>query len=438
MTTKAGAERLILMTQPDPVWEGMHKYFHWPVEPAECLLALDGLIERATLSPRVPEDVHRKFAIVCDIYRYGLFRYDLFAQAADQAFLIAETAFRRRFLEYYGNRVPFVTPDGQRHTVETASYEALDKAVNRRPLRPRAGPRWLLASKLSPQGPHEGFDASFMALLRWGFDEGLLPGRKGTHIAQMFQSRRNRAGHPTYRRVPPSGPASDLCTVAELINCLWGDPAPGGHLFPLPAPVHRVPMAIGKNRDGRSVWFDRAAGLPGWQSDDREAEVTLVLAADSDDVSLFQPGFEHTAYPCRLIWGPGTWEQAVDVLGRSNAEEDDVVWADRVFMIRTGTGLRASIGPLGSLFGVGPWVDGMESPRSIEAVRALPESQRQGSWFVVRADSPSDALGHVMGKGLGIDADLHKPRRFHRCSCGIDELAAGKDWQEALRMASGG
>jgi len=163
------------------------------------------------------------------------------------------------------------------------------------------------------------------------------------------------------------------------------------------------------------------------------------LAPDGGDVSTFEPEFEHTAYPCKLIWGPGTWKQAVDFLGRSNIEEDDVVWADRIFMIRTGLGLRASTGPLGSLFGVGPWADDVESPRSPGAVQALPESQRQGSWFVIRANFPNDALEHVMGKYLGSDTalhELHELRRLPRCSCGVDELAAAKNWKEALQVAS--
>jgi len=267
------------MTQPDPAWEGMHRYFGWPSEPAECLMALERETERARLSARVPEDVHRQFAIVCNIYWYGLFQYDFFAQAADQAFLIAETAFRRRFLEYYDNRVPFVSEGGAKHyIVETNNYGILDKELKSKTLKPKKGlEKWLLESKIPLRPPHKNFDTSFLALLRWGFDEGLLPGRKGTHIAKVFQNRRNRAGHPTYRREPPLGPARDLCSVAELINCLWGDRAQGGQLFPVPAPVHRIPMAIGKSRDDRSVWFGTAAGLPNWQGDDRDAEVMIVL-----------------------------------------------------------------------------------------------------------------------------------------------------------------
>jgi len=410
----------------------MHRSFGWPAEPEECLAALERQIEPAKLSERVPEDVRRQFAIVCTIYRYGLFRYDFFALAADQAFLIAETAFRRRFLEYYANHVPFVSKDGtHRHTVETIDYGVLDEAFRQHILSPST---WLLESKVSPQQPHAGFNGSFNALLRWGFDEGLLPGRKGTQIARVFRERRNHAGHPTYRREPPSGPAGDLRTVAELVNCLWDDHAEGGQFFQAPASVHRILTAIGKSRDGQSVWFGRADGLPAWPEADRHAEVTIILANFDSDLTGFEPGFERTAYPCQLMWGPGRWEQAVDFVRRSGIEEDDVEVRGRVFLIRVGSGLRAPIGSLGLQFG--PWVEGVESPRSPEAAAVLPESKRSGRWFMIRSDFPNDALEHVVAtRHLSQANVVHVIRRAPRCSCGVDELLGGKSWEEALRAA---
>jgi len=225
--------------RPDSIWQSLG-ILGYSAEPEKLLNDLEEMIAGARLSERVPEDVRRQFEAVRKQFLRGISEYDFFHIAAGRAYLIAETALRYQFLEYYGQQIPFVSRDGLRTEVLTiGNFEALLQLLRDRQTRKE----WLLKSKRSDR-PHKLFNGSFTALLRWAFDEQLLPGRRATWMSQVFTGFRNMAGHPSYGCQPPAEPARQICDVAEFINCLWGERVPAGRLFPVPGFVQRVPFAV--------------------------------------------------------------------------------------------------------------------------------------------------------------------------------------------------
>lgn len=74
MSWESGAERLAALVRPDPIWaSSMHNLFGWPSEPEECSLSLEKMIESTKHSVRVPEELHRQFEVVRNVFRFGLF-----------------------------------------------------------------------------------------------------------------------------------------------------------------------------------------------------------------------------------------------------------------------------------------------------------------------------------------------------------------------------
>jgi hypothetical protein len=412
------------LRRPDRIWRSMGPFFGYSSDPEACVAQLNELVASAVLSQEVPERLREQFAVARKLFLHGFFEYGFFWVAAAQGYLIAETALRERFLQYYAGNVPFVWSDGSRsETVNVGHFEQLWDLLRGR-LRPRD---WKLASVRSSQ-PHDGFDGNFTSLLRWAFDEQLLPGRKGTHIGRVFTERRNMAGHPSYGREPPTGPARELCDVAEFINCLWGQRAGDGRLFPVPGRIQRVPVAVVRDRQRGSVSFGGVATLSHSDDLNAEAEVTIVQAAIDDNLASFRDGFESTSYPATKIWGPGSPRDALDFLAANPVPDDEVTFADRLFVIRTGRDLHAEIGPFDKR------VEGVELPRSPAVAAMLPGPLHAGKWYVLQADFPDDAFMHVVEhrKALG----RHRIRRPPRCSCGVDELIAAASWKVAMETAA--
>jgi hypothetical protein len=414
-----GGSRVTEVFQPDPIWRSLG-IFGYSGEPEILLADLQEMIAAARLSERVPEDVRRQFEGVCKHFLHGFFEYDFFWVAAGRAYLIAESALRHRFLEYYGHQIPFISRDGLKTDVLTVgNFESLWQLLRDR----RRRREWLLESKHSDR-PHRQFDGSLAALLRWAFDEQLLPGRRATWIARVFAGFRNMAGHPSYGCQPPAEPAWQICDVAELINCLWGERTAGGRLFPIPRLVHRVPVAIIRDFESGSVSFGTAERFADWDDVNDRAGVTLVLASIGDDIANFRHGFESTRCPSTAIWGPGSRKDALAYLALNPVSEDDVAYVDRLFLVRTGRDMRAKVGPF-------DWpVEGVELPRSTDAALALPARKQSGNWYVIRADYPDDAFEHVIQRRRS--GAQHKIRRAPRCLCGVDELAAAVTWEKAM------
>src|SRR3954462_11944184 len=65
-------------------------------------------IESAMLAEDVPEGVRDYWARVLLLHQHGVLEYEFFSAAADLALLGLEGALRRRFVDFYGGRIPVV------------------------------------------------------------------------------------------------------------------------------------------------------------------------------------------------------------------------------------------------------------------------------------------------------------------------------------------
>jgi hypothetical protein len=66
------------------------------------------LMTQLDLPASVPDAVSKSFDRIRSIYRQGLFCYDLYTVAGDQARLLIELALKERFVEFYGGTVLFI------------------------------------------------------------------------------------------------------------------------------------------------------------------------------------------------------------------------------------------------------------------------------------------------------------------------------------------
>ena len=103
----------------------------------------------------------------------------------------------------------------------------------------------------------------------------------------------------------------------------------------------------------------------------------LVRAVLHDDgLTHFDGLFETTTYPCDLLWGPGIWEDAADWLASEPPSGDAVEVLDRLFLFQRDEGR-------------------LYLPRNPDVAAGLAGEERQGTWYLVRADSPADAITHA-------------------------------------------
>jgi len=74
------------------------------------------VMARLDVPASVPEAIAKSFDRVRSIYRQGLFCYDLYTVAGDQARLLVEQALKERFIEFYGGTVLFTHGQGKTQT----------------------------------------------------------------------------------------------------------------------------------------------------------------------------------------------------------------------------------------------------------------------------------------------------------------------------------
>ena len=118
------------------------------------------------------------------------------------------------------------------------------------------------------------------------------------------------------------------------------------------------------------------ASMPG-NSRSEEWTWVLVRAVPHDEGLLrFDSLFEVTVYPCELLWGPGTAAEATGWFEREQPQADEAAVLDRLFLIQ----YRG---------------DHLYLPRRPEIALSLEAADLAGTWYVVRADAPTDAFGHV-------------------------------------------
>jgi hypothetical protein len=225
---------------------------------------------------------------------------------------------------------------------------------------------------------------------------------------RILKALRNHVAHGTSGHlVMPTEAARTLSDAAKVINRLWGSSTPGGGLYP--APIQREIQLV--------AWDPASSVLTGpagnGEPDAKFLSWTyfLVRAVLHDDgLSRFDAMFETTTYPCDLLWGPGRWPAARAWLDEERPEADEVDVLDRLFLLQLHDG---------RLF----------LPRSPAVAAGLTGAERQGTWYLVRADFPADAITHVRGVIAG--QCISEGRACDQCAA---ESVGTGSWQEMIGL----
>jgi len=127
----------------------------------------------------------------------------------------------------------------------------------------------------------------------------------------------------------------------------------------------------------------------------------------------FDARYETARYPSEWLWGDGSPRDALAWLRREQPASDAVDILDRAFLLRFHDDL-------------------LYLPRSPDIAAAIGPSERPGIWYVVRADSPVDAFGHLrqaLAGGFGCTRRGRCPR------CPVEVIEAGS-WQSAMDLVA--
>jgi hypothetical protein len=313
----------------------------------------------------VPETVRKSFDRIRSIYRQGLFCYDLYTFAGDQARLLVELALKERFVEFHDGTVLFTDGQGDTQTVTASSFDKVYRAIRKADGRPR---HWKI--QLRSGRPGFQFTGGLASLLRWARAEGLLTGQ-GDRMRDVVRKRsRDGVAHPDYHLEMPDHAVRAIADVAHVIRQLWG--APSGTC------VVRYPVLLSwtDTEATRSVVTRSVPGNPARPARGGNPECVVVLA-DPDDPDLFDydSRFESTNSPCDLLWGPGNTADALEWFAGHSPEPDTAETADRLFLLQY-CGDRLSL------------------PRSPALAAALRSGEKDGTWFLIRADVPTYAFNH--------------------------------------------
>jgi hypothetical protein len=224
----------------------------------------------------VPETVKMSFDRVRSIYRQGLFCYDLYAVAGDQARLLVEQVLKERFIEFHGGTVLFTDGQGKTQTVTASTFDEVYRGIRKADGRPV---KWTIQLRSGRTGFR--FTGGLSSLLRWARAEGLLTGQ-GDRMRDVIRKRaRDRAAHPDYHLEMPDHAVRAIADVAHVIRQLWGAP-PG-------TTVDRYPVLLS--------WTDtevtRSVAGSYEQVARGENPECVVVLADPDDPDLFDYGQAH-------------------------------------------------------------------------------------------------------------------------------------------------
>lgn len=331
------------------------------------------MIAHLDLVQNVPDAVRDNFERLRTIYSYGVLCYDFYTVAHDQARLVLGQALGARFIEDFNGTVIVVDKNGvELPPVKVQTYAELSEQV-RTGHWARKG--WRL--RLRRTGQYIRFDGMTDSLLTWARTEGLLHGEGNRHRERLLKDLRDNAAHPTgYHLLTPAHAAQALADLAELINHLWGADTPGGRMYP--APVHRDIIAVGWDTTTmHMIWFSADHPAPTLPDLSTEDFVYVLVRAHADDqVAQFDAQYESTRYPCEWLFGPCSWQDAAAWLAREQPAADQVDILDRHFLLRYQQ-------------------PRLYLPRHPNVAAALDGTERDGTWFLVRADSPLPPFNHL-------------------------------------------
>lgn len=325
--------------------------------PEDAALYLQHSVSSLELVERVPDDTRKSFERLRTLYAYGVLCYELYTVAGDLARLVIEQALRERFLPFYEGTVTFVHAHDHREcTISARNWDELKAALPQ----PR---QWRLRLRSGHQPV--SFDGMLTSLLRWARAEGLLTGQSDRMRDAPRAWFRNYVAHSHYHLYDPGPAARAIIDLAQIINRLWG--APWGRL------TRREPMVIAWSGD--TVTWNAAATFTLTHA---TGDFTCVIVlADPEDPGLpdYDARYESTYRPCDWLWGPGTWAQAEVWLQGHQPASDEAETIDRPFLLRYKDTL-------------------LHLPQNPAVVAGLSAGDREGTWYLVQADSPFDAFGH--------------------------------------------
>jgi hypothetical protein len=379
--------------------------------PEATVAYLQDVLAGTDLVEAVPESTRLSFERVRTTFIYGALDYDLFTVAEALARVVTEHALRDRFLAYYDGNIPFTNDRGAERVEQARSYEDVMNILNKPGIKPRKGRpiEWRL--KLPRSGEAIVFNGMLANLWTWARKEGLLPGHWARRLQPAQVALRNIVAHPSgYHVTCPVDAARVIRDVAEVINCLWGTRTPGGRLHP--APVRRVVLAVAWDADRIAVSDVSSLASTGITAD---GTCILVRAVPDDlgDLLQFDAPFETTRYPIDLLWGPGALADARAWYEAHQPVEDDIDPLDRPFLIQHRAGR-------------------LEPPRRPTIAAALADEDRDGIWYIVRADDPASAYNHVQ-QIIANDPECTGTGPCARCAA---ESVGNGTWQQAMALLS--
>lgn len=362
------------------------------LEPSSSAAYLAEMMSHATLVEAVPEDVRLSFERVRTVFMHGLLDYDLFSAAYSLGHLVLEGALRTRFITYYKDGIPILR-DGSEEVLAVSSFAQYHRVL--RSARKRRQKLQLGGDKPEP------LPQGYPDLYAWARHRGLLIGQRNIGVFGSIVKLRNYVAHPEGHMVDmPPNVFRFLRDLTEIVNRLWGHNNEGGRLFP--GPIARWARAAALAPDGRaSLTFSSLAQV---RSETDRADWTygvFLAAAEEDLITIgaqtpgglgftYVSGFQITAYPAELLWGPGRWDELVASLGQfsEHSPVDQVSFLDRNFYIR--------VTPHG----------GIELPRDRRDVLATEFDDDSATWHVLRADFPMDAFVLIRDREHAPDPEL--------------------------------
>ena len=378
------------------------------------------VIARCDLADDVTEGIRNSFERLRTLHSYGVLCYEAYTVAQDLAWLLLEQALRERFLEFHNHVVPLVSAkSGDQVSLTANDFSVIDNAFRRGGSHAKG--KWRLPLT---NGSTMGFSGSMAQLQEWARREALLDGQRNKRLDPLYRSMRNDVAHPHYHLVMPVDSARTIRDLAEIINRLWGHTTPGGRLCPAPLERDILIVAWAGTQQGAARTILRDYQLEGFTEPGDWTCVIVRGVFEDEGIWEFDARYERTKFPAKLLWGPGSREEALAWLREAAPERDSVSYLDRLFVVRIHEG-RASIA------------------RTPDVALAIPAERRAGRWLLVRADFPLDAFAHArhLKDGIGCGGSIMEqiPREAkdgHLLSgCAIEELFDG-DWDGLLAKLS--
>lgn len=315
-------------------------------------------ISQVELAAAVPETTRYAFERLCTLFAYGFLCYELYTVTGNMARMVTEQALRERFLPFYGGQLTFVRASDQLE--KQVSADRWD-AIPRRLLQDG---KWML--KLHGGHAPIEFNGMLASLLRWARAEGLLTGQ-GDRLRDPVRTWfRNFAAHPSWHLQGPEHAERALTDLASIINRIWG--APSG------TAVDREPVII--------TWTDTSVSWGGQgviqdhaDYDGSAASVVVLASVPDRDLGDYDALYETTNRPCDYLWGPGTPAEAANWLQQHPQPNDHVETIDRLFLLRYND-------------------DRLYLPQKPAIAAAVTGPATEGTWYLLRADTPIPAFNH--------------------------------------------